>query len=179
METKHLLTLFALVLFPLLLNCQEIAIAHIVPAGGFEKIGNGVSLNWSLGQVFDTTIEEEANHLTEGFQQGEYSPENEMLIGPNQNNFENISFSGSAPEIQVFPNPTSDYLKINFGENKSENIVVNIYDMSGILLFNKKYSDSNNQLISINIKMLLKTGNYIIQIIGDDKLTDAKKFEKI
>jgi uncharacterized protein (TIGR02145 family) len=63
--------------------------------------------------------------------------------------------------INIFPNPTTDKLNINF-EKPGEKLV-SIYDITGILIFETQLTNLNN---SLNISSL-SHGIYIIKIAGD------------
>jgi hypothetical protein len=66
--------------------------------------------------------------------------------------------------FKIFPNPFTETLNISFNSLLSEKIDVNLFDLTGKLIFNKKYSVNNGEnSIIINTNYLLD-GAYIITI---------------
>lgn len=64
-------------------------------------------------------------------------------------------------QVKVFPNPASDVIHLEYTGNNSENLIVNMYDLTGRLVWNGKM---NNQLI-IPVGNFSR-GNYRIQLIN-------------
>lgn len=65
--------------------------------------------------------------------------------------------------IKLYPNPTSDYL---FIDNCSNNIVINIYSNSGILLIRKNYPNRIVGKSQIDIRSLSK-GLYLVEFLDN------------
>ena len=74
--------------------------------------------------------------------------------------------------ISVFPNPASEKIYVDFGENKVTNI--NLFTINGSLIY--KDSIKNQKTKEIDISSL-PTGVYFLQIIADSFIT-TKKFIK-
>lgn len=64
---------------------QDISQSTITSAGGFVTNDAGISVSWSMGQVFSLTAQSE-QHLTEGFQQGKLEANGTMILKANRNN---------------------------------------------------------------------------------------------
>jgi hypothetical protein len=79
-----------------------------------------------------------------------------------------------APSILTFPNPYIDEFFINIqGGDKKQEVLISMYDLSGVLIFNHKTNIISSSVISSN-KMLngkyISNGIYILSIhIGFEK----------
>ena len=74
-------------------------------------------------------------------------------------------------EVSLYPNPTSDVLKVKLLKNEKSKI--EIYDLSGKIV---KQMDANSDNIELNVSSLAK-GNYLINIVTPSQ-TISKKFIK-
>lgn len=79
----------------------------------------------------------------------------------------NINAGIAAAEMKgsrVYPNPTQNYLVVEFNDDKSTSRSLAIYDISGKLMFNKyiKTVQGNNRL-QINLPSLVD-GNYVLKV---------------
>ena len=72
--------------------------------------------------------------------------------------------------FKIYPNPTSNMLNIDYGQNKFEK--ANIFDLTGKLMISVSGS-----LSTINISELPK-GIYFINLINENKMIFTKKFVK-
>ncbi len=66
--------------------------------------------------------------------------------------------------MNVFPNPSSGFIKVNFNSNFNNDAQFNVYDLTGKLVYNQSlqtYSGINNHEIQLNH---LKNGFYIVKI---------------
>jgi len=75
-----------------------------------------------------------------------------------------ISENSTNSNIEIYPNPASDILYIK-GINNS---IIEIYDMTGKMVYNQAYTDDN---LTINLNNFHK-GIYIIKIIRENTVTD-------
>lgn len=76
-------------------------------------------------------------------------------------------------QIQVFPNPTNDYLNIRLGE-KVETAFIQIFDSKGSLVLQEQKTIGNQQIIQVKNLQRLVEGIYSIQITTDDQTTSHK-----
>lgn len=79
-------------------------------------------------------------------------------------------------EIVIYPNPTVDILKIDFGLAENKNIQVFIYDLNASLL---KTINANGNLGQNNIEVNvsdLKAGQYLLSIKRGDEVVKRSKF---
>lgn len=95
-----------------------------------------------------------------------------------QINVFNPNVSGIDPIVEedfnLYPNPVSDYLILNAGENYGENILISIINVAGQMLQSKKYSNNGN--ITIGLEEL-SNGVYFLRVEDGSKLA-TKKFIK-
>lgn len=65
-------------------------------------------------------------------------------------------------DIQLFPNPASDYFQLLANADESEVFQVEIYDINGRLVKNHKMQDGNARISAAE----LGTGNYVVKIFN-------------
>ena len=113
---KNILSI-ALIALPMLVGAQSITPEVVASAG--EHFDNGsVQLSWTLGEVAVQTYDNGSNILTEGFHQPE------LLI----TSIEEVSELDMS--VNIFPNPTTEFINIEFTVNKTD-MVVELFDMHG------------------------------------------------
>jgi len=78
--------------FILSLTAQEISRNTVTTAGDFTTNEDGVSISWSMGEVFSQTSEEDF-YVTEGFQQGILEKAGEVKLTANLLNTKDIQLS--------------------------------------------------------------------------------------
>ena len=83
-------------------------------------------------------------------------------------------FELSETRINVFPNPTNQYLSIEFSKI-TENITINVKDMLGRNVNSHKYDISKN----ITFEMPKKTGVYFVEILLNNKLISTKRIIRL
>jgi len=76
--------------------------------------------------------------------------------------------------INIFPNPTNQYLSIEFSKI-TENININVKDILGRSIISNKYEDSRNVIF----EMPKKTGVYFVEILSKEKVLAVKKIIKL
>lgn len=71
-------------------------------------------------------------------------------------------------DLQLFPNPTSDEIKLKYNLPKDDVIIISIYDLTGKVLLEKipekKYRGENQDILHLS---QLAPGTYICRIIGE------------
>ncbi|ESU23715.1 fpp1 protein [Flavobacterium enshiense DK69] len=73
----------------------------------------------------------------------------------------------------IYPNPNNGNFNVQFESNSSNNIKINVYDISGRIIFEKSYQNSGffNQNIQLNNA---QTGVYLITVLDGDKQTTKR-----
>lgn len=132
-------------------------------SSGGNNSGSGGSVNYSIGQVVYTT-----NSCTNGsIAQGVQQPY-EISIVTEIKEANNIKLS-----FLVYPNPTTDFLKLNTGNYNYKNLTYYLYQLDGKVLETKKIED-----IETSISMShLASGIYFLKITELNK--DLKTFKII
>ncbi len=150
------------VVLPILTICsvqafsQSIDMEVVSSTGTYMEQPNG-SLNSTMGEVTTTTLQQSNAHLTQGFQQPMF-----LLTSINQPEEEILN-------IEVFPNPTVDYVYLK----AEENLFFKIIDLTGKVL-------NEGQLINGQTKINLSDyadNIYLLELIS--KKAPTKKVFKI
>lgn len=109
--------LSVLIAAPMLAGAQSITPEVVASAG--EHFDNGtVQLSWTLGEVAVQTYDNGTNILTEGFHQPE------LLV----TSIEEVSELNMS--VNIFPNPSTEFINIEFMGNKTD-MLVELFDMHG------------------------------------------------
>ncbi len=134
----------------------------VTTTGGNAK-GTGGTVSYTVGQVAYTTNTSTTGTVTQGVQQ---PYEILVLTGT-------VEAKGISLEFSVYPNPTSDYLKLKVENYNLENLTYQLYDVSGSLIQNGEI---------VNQETILETGGlapaaYYLRIIDNNK--EIKTFKII
>ncbi|WP_181364062.1 T9SS type A sorting domain-containing protein [Algibacter marinivivus] len=97
-------------------------------------------------------------YLRQGFQQ----PHKRIKV---------IKSTYSSLRAKVYPNPFDYNIQISFKENVSEDINIDVYDISGKLVFSKSFLPSRK--IQMNLENL-SSGAYTLKAISNGKLFNSK-----
>lgn len=160
MENKK--TQLSLLLFLVLglatANAQEASVAS-----GGDATGSGGTVNYSIGQIAYTTNFSATGSVAQGVQQAY-----EISIVTSIREAGNINLNLSA-----YPNPTSNFLTLNVGDTKMENLSYQLYDVSGKILEEKKIASAD-----VSISMLhLSNAAYFLKVLSNNK--EIKSFKII
>ena len=134
-----------------------------IPASGGNASGVGGSVSYSIGQVVYTNHAGTTGSSAQGVQQ---PYEISVITGIEE--AKDISL-----EIVVYPNPVTDFIKLNIKNYEVENLRYQLYDINGSLLQDNKI-DSNEITISMQD---LRPSSYFMKIIQGKK--DIKTFKII
>ncbi len=124
-----------------------------------------------VGPVGDTTIRVYQNNFINHYKIPVSKPVTNIIVDPNNwviNGNGSVILNLKEPQntlcFTVFPNPSENYISLNlFDDNYKDCYSVNIYDMTGKLVFSKNYNEPN---IIIDISKLFK-GIYIVKAFND------------
>jgi len=83
-----------------------------------------------------------------------------------------IIINKSQKFIQLFPNPFSDHLGIELEVDKPGNIIIQLYDITGCLVEQKTFvnSDAGNRYFNLSNLHKLTSGQYILKVIVNDEV---------
>lgn len=135
-----------------------------VPTSGGDATGGGGTVSYSVGQIVYTTNIGTNGSSAQGVQQPY-----EISIVTEIENAKEISLS-----LFVYPNPTTDFLKLNLGNYKTKDLSYQLFDINGKLLENKKIEE-----IEITISMENHAASsYFLKVIENNKELKAFKIIK-
>lgn len=121
------------ILFLILLIAFSSYAQEIVATSGQSATTSGYTVDWTIGETVIETLSSGSSILTQGFHQSKLAVTAVSdLLYPNF-------------ELNVFPNPTQDFIQIRFNElpNHSE---FSLFDLTGKLLQNENISSEETQL---------------------------------
>jgi type IX secretion system substrate protein len=99
---------------------------EVTASAGDHFSGTNVQLSWTIGEIMVETYVNDMNQLTQGFHQAN------LIVSAVEDQIEWV-------QINVFPNPTSNILNIEWSENEASH-TMSLYDASGKLLMSQKKS---------------------------------------
>jgi len=157
------LTILSLAALPMFGMAQSISPEVIASAG--EHFDNGTTqLSWTLGEVVIDTYDNGTNILTQGFHQ------TQLTVTSIEETLADI-------RLNMYPNPTSEFLNIDLGNNESD-IDLQLFDMSGKLVHSDKIEARQAQYVLPMNKVA--TGNYMVQMQSvDGKFNTIHKVVKV
>ena len=150
---KSLTTLIA-ILFFYQLSAQVTIERQLVGTTGGSFVNGSIDMNFSVGEAVISTETSGSIILTQGFQQAD-----ENAVGLNEMN-ENFG-------INLYPNPFSSSVIIEFKDNSSKNgqLSFKVYDNQGKVVYNQNEELNNGYGNKIQLDLShLVTGHYIVFI---------------
>ncbi len=147
-----ILVLFFIVVFTTPCLGQQIGpqVLSAASGGGFNT---DVQLVWSVGGALIGKYNEHPD-----VQLGEGPIQTEIYVVPYGISQFNSSF-------KVYPNPATDKLYV-VGENISEGFVIQIYDLTGILVLEKEFNSLSQEGVDVSG---ISQGPYLLQILNQQK----------
>ena len=124
----------------------------VATSGDFYENSSG-SLSWTLGEVVIETLSETNFILTQGFQQSKLTV---TAINDLQT---------SGIELSVYPNPTNSFLFIEVKTDKQRDLQINLFDLNGKLILQKKITGSKQTIHMQNYKPAI----YILKVTEGNK----------
>jgi hypothetical protein len=140
---------------------QSVSPTVISPIGNFNK-NSSSSLSWTFGEPVIQTLKNSGNSLTQGFQQPRYQ----------LNSIDEIKSSNY--EISIYPNPTADFININFNITTVNQLYTEIINPVGEKLLSKRISLSDNKIDLSNFN-----SNFLLLRIFDIKGSNIKTYKVI
>jgi len=134
-----------------------------VPTSGGDASGGGGTVSYSVGQIVYSTNTGTNGSITQGVQQ---PYEISIITGLEDSKEINLSFF-------IYPNPTTDYLKLNIGNYKMEGLSYQLYDINGKLLENNKTEEVETTISMKN----LAASSYFLKVIENNN--EIKTFKII
>lgn len=150
---KKLISFF-LILVVIQGNTQELAPSLLSTSGDFFSTNN-YSVSWSLGEIAIETFSQSGNIITQGFQQTRLT-----TTGIQENSVKKNA-------IQLYPNPASDKLFLNFNSYDVQSYQLEIFDLIGSKKISEKI-ETNSKITEIKLNDL-EPGTYMLVIKSKEK----------
>jgi Secretion system C-terminal sorting domain len=134
----------------LLFGVSAVHAQQAVISSGGKAIGVDGSVNYSLGQTTYTTNRNSAGSVSQGVQQ---PFEISVVSG--------IEVKSIQLECSIYPNPTTDFLRLKLQDIISTNLSYQLYDINGKQIISKKVEGSDTE-ISLQGQ---KSGTYFLKVL--------------
>lgn len=134
-------------------NAQTTTPEVISSAGDYFENSN-LSVSWTIGEPITETHTAGTATITQGFHQGLYTI---------------IAVEEQIPQgiiVNVYPNPTTDYVNVEIKNQNSNNFHIYLYDELGKLLISNRYEN----IMQINISEYAKA-TYFLKILNTENNT--------
>jgi hypothetical protein len=135
----------------------------VIPVSGGNATGTGGTVNYTIGQIVCYTGTGTLGTIAQGVQQ---PYEISLITGLEE--AKEVSL-----EIEVFPNPTMDIIRLKIGNYSFENLRFELYSSNGTLLLNNKI-DSQESNISMDGYI---PSVYLLKVVRENK--EIKTFKII
>lgn len=140
------------------LQGQELT-KNIVASSGDNYQSSGYSIQWTLGETAVTEYFNENTNLTEGF--------HSMWIGFNGS--VSTKFLEGLEQIDIFPNPSSEFIEYKLPNNSTRITDYKIYNFLG-----KKVNTQAIELGKINIAHLQPSTYYIVMKTNNKEIYSGR-----
>jgi hypothetical protein len=145
------LTVISFALLPAIGFSQSIS-PEVIASAGEHYYNGSVQLSWTLGEVMIDTYDNGTNILTQGFHQ------TQLTVTSIEENLAEV-------RMNLYPNPTSEFLNIDLGNNEKD-INLQVYDMTGKLI-HKDVINAYDTKYVLPMQSVV-TGKYLIQMQSED-----------
>jgi len=133
-------------------------------ASVFTQSENSVEIDWSESYFGAATLTVMGiNECGNGPLSNEFSITVQDCTG-----LENLTFS----TLQISPNPVSDFMTLDFGQQLIKNVEIEVFDVLGMQVFSQK-AEEINQKLTINVSHL-ENGMYLITMKTGDAFYTKK-----
>jgi hypothetical protein len=137
---------------------------NAIPAAGGNASGSGGSVSYSIGQVAFKTFSGTTGTVAQGVQQPY-----EISIVTSIANTEGITL-----EYKVYPNPARGFIILAIKPYNNENLRYRLYDLTGILLQDKKVESEETEILMVNFSSAI----YFLKVIKDNQEVKVFKIVK-
>lgn len=131
------------------IEAQQITPQVIASSGGYTQNG-GYSVSWTLGEPVIATATNSGTTLTQGFQQPSYD-----VVAITTQTIQDF-------DVNVFPNPATDYIVIDWTTDKDNTLYITLFDLAGKKI-SEQTCESSQDKISVNMSQLASS-NYLLEV---------------
>ena len=159
------------IFFSLASFSQSVSPAILNTTGGFLTY-TYYRFEWSFGEA--TAVET----MTSGSTSNIVITNGVLQPGTNTPATVNTNTAWGPEEIKIYPNPTRDWITIDFFSTQKGNITLNVYDESGVLQLRKQFV-YNGFSIGLTQRMNLSSlasGTYFLNIQMEPTGTSVRKY---
>lgn len=162
---RKLLVLLVLIIGLCKVNAQS-STSNVVSSAGETYKGNSIQIDWTLGELAITKIQNSSLTMSQGFHQPNY-----FVTSIKDLNKE-------IGEILIYPIPASDKIEIRLTFEQSRKVKVQLIDLSGRIIWTE---DQNGYQISKtkDISNLANGHYYLNFLIDENQYSQTFKIQKI
>lgn len=144
---------------------QNSAQKVIAPAGDTFH-NNSMELEWTVGEVAVTDIQNSSNIVTQGFHQPVFIISNVSNL-PNQ-----------IGQINIFPNPTTNWIELKHDFKQDTKLTIQMFNQKGVLVWENNFQGAS---LFEKIEMSdLPAGNYFLTLKKvNTNLMQSYKIQKL
>lgn len=146
---KTNLSILLLVIWLPQIHAQSVG-PQVIGASGSSMQGPSIQLDWTLGELAITSLENQGSQITQGFHQ------------PNYTLTSLAEFPDEIGKVNVFPNPTSDQVEIHLNFNQPQRIHLQLVNSHGKQIWTK--DQQGLQIIEHYDLAELANGMYFLQV---------------
>ncbi len=163
--TQPLIT-FALLLISLSIHSQTLERSVISASGDYDQ-GQGISLEWTVGELAVSSITTDDGMITEGFHQPV------LQVEKLESGFDNDI------EVTIAPNPVRAWLNIGVDDPEKRMLELELFDVQGKLI-DRLEMDTSIENVQMDMTNFA-SGTYLLRIVNpaSGTLVDAFKVSKI
>lgn len=146
---------------------SQAMIKEVVSAAGEDFVGTNATISWTLGEIEIEAFSSGTYDVVQGFWYGCHHIACWGAVTEYQNDF----------GINLFPNPTSDKLHINFSEETNDlNLTIQVTSILGEILIEETYLSPMEIILDINS---LTPGSYLIVFSSEKGILKNEKIVKL
>lgn len=146
---KYIITALTFILASI--SYGQVLERQVIGSSGTSLSNANTSINFTIGEAVVGVIASSNNELSQGF----WHASAIMTLS-------NEDFATTELTVQLFPNPVSEYLNVNFIEGATSNYTMEFYDVTGKKQLNASMLEGENQK-RIDLQQLAR-GVYLLSI---------------
>jgi Secretion system C-terminal sorting domain len=145
---KTLIT--ALFVFAAMLTQAQTVARSVIGSCGESFVNANGSIQWTIGETAVETYSSSSNFVTQGFQQPDANPTG-------------ITEQHATIDLDLFPNPATDHVTLQFGADASGEYVVEVFNALGQQLSSQAINVTSGSRSDISVSTLAD-GIYFVSV---------------